>query len=375
MTKRRRYTLAGATLAAIAVAAAAAVWVLAGSSGTSNADTPQATGATAKIERRDLVQTDDQPGTLGYRDSRVAYASLGGMVTWLPSPGMVVKPNRRLFALDGKSVVLMQGSVPMYRALERGVNDGADVRQLERGLRAHGYDPNHAMTVDDHYSAATAAAVNRWKKGHQLTQNGKVELGRIVFLPGARRVATLDVHIGQTLPPGGGQPVVTTTASRQVATVDLDASRQTEAVRGAHVDVTLPNEQVVGGVIAKVGRVAQASSSSDSGSGGNSTGGSGAAPDATVPVTIALHRAGKLPPLDAAPVTVAFAQSIRSKVLVVPVSALLATAGGHYALDLVGEGGALRRVRVTPGNFAGGYVEIRGTGLVPGMRVADTGTK
>jgi peptidoglycan hydrolase-like protein with peptidoglycan-binding domain len=370
MTARRRLTLAATGLAAVGTATAVAV--LAGSSGTGSASTPRPTGATATVARRDLIQTDDQTGMLGYRDSRVAYAALGGTVTWLPAPGTVVRPDHRLFALDGRPIVLMDGSVPMYRALARGITDGADVRELERELVARGYDPHGAMTVDDHYTQATAAAVNRWKKAHGLTQNGRVELGRIAFVPGARRVATLDVHIGQRLPPQSAAPVMTTTGSRQVATVDLDASKQTEAVRGEHVDVTLPSGQVVQGVIAKVGRVAQSSSSSGSGSGGNSTGGSGTAPQATVPVTINLQRAGKLPPLDQAAVTVAFAQSIRRNVLVVPVSALLATAGGHYAVDVVGAGGAVRRTPVTPGNFAGGYVQIRGARVAPGVRVVDT---
>jgi peptidoglycan hydrolase-like protein with peptidoglycan-binding domain len=370
MTARRRLAVAGAGLAAVGTATALVAF--AGSSGTGSANTPPHTGATATIERRDLIQTDDEPGALGYRDSRMAYTALAGTVTWLPAPGAVIATNHRLLALDGKPVVLMNGSVPMYRALSSGVADGADVRELETDLVALGYDPNRAITVDDHYSSATAAAVNRWKEAHGLTQNGQVELGRIVFLPGARRITTLDVHIGQSLPPGAGAQTMGTTGNRQVVTVQLDASTQTEAIRGEHVDVTLPNEQVVRGVIEDVGRVAQSSSGSDSQGGGNSTSGPGDAQQATVPVTIELRHAGRLPPLDQAPVTVAFAQSIRRNVLAVPVSALLATAGGHYAVDAVGTAGAVRRVRVTPGNFAGGYVEISGAGVAAGMRVVDT---
>jgi len=247
MTRRRRVALAGAGLAAVGTATV--LVVLAGSSGTGAAETPATTTVTATVERRDLIQTDDEPGTLGYQDSRIAYAALAGTVTWLPAPGQVVAPDHRLFALDGQPVVLMRGSVPMYRALATGITDGPDVRELESDLVALGYDPYRAITIDDHYSAATAAAVNRWKKAHGLTQNGQVELGRIVFLPGIRRVTTLDVHAGQLLPPGAALPVLSTTAHHQVATVQLDAGRQTEAITGEHVDVTLPNEQVVRGFI------------------------------------------------------------------------------------------------------------------------------
>ena len=367
---RRKLALAGGAAAALAIGTLVAV--LASDGGTGSVQAAHTSTATATVERRDLIQTDDQPGTLGYRDNRIAYGALGGTVTWLPAPGEIVAPDHRLLALDGKPVVLMNGSVPMYRALASGVSDGPDVREFEADLVADGYDPYRAITVDDHFSAATTAAVNRWKKAHGLTQNGQVELGRIAFLPGVRRVTTLDVHIGQVLPPGSSSPMMATTGRRKVATVQLDASRQTEVAVGQHVDVTLPSENVVRGVITNVGRVAQSSGDSNGDGNGNSTSGPGAAPQATVPVTIELRHERKLPPLDQAPVTVAFAQSIQRNVLSVPVSALLATAGGHYAVDVVGATGTSTRVPVKPGTFAGGYVQISGRGIAAGTRVVDT---
>lgn len=367
--RRRKLATAGI---GVTVLVAGTVVVLAASSGKGSAKTPSAITATATVERRDLVQTDDQPGTLGYRDNRIAYTALGGTVTWVPAPGEIVAPDHRLVALDGAPVVLMNGSVPMYRPLSLGVTDGPDVRELEADLVADGYDAARAITIDDHYDWATRAAVNRWKEAHGLTQNGQVELGRIVFQPGPRRVTTLDVHVGQVLPPGASVPALVTTSNRRVATVQLDTGRQTEAVIGQRVDVTLPTEQVVRGVITSVGRVAQSSDQSGGQGGDNSTSGAGAAPQATVPVTIELRHGRRLPPLDQAPVTVAFAQAIRRNVLTAPVSALLATAGNRYAVDVVRSSGATTRVPVTPGMFAGGYVEIAGHGVFDGMRVVDT---
>jgi multidrug efflux pump subunit AcrA (membrane-fusion protein) len=166
-----------------------------------------------------------------------------------------------------------------------------------------------------------------------------------------------------------------------VVTVQLDASSQTEAVVGERVYVTLPSNAVAQGVITQVGRVAQTSSQSSSqssgggsspGSGGNSTSGAGSAPQATIPVTIALLHAGRLGPLDQAPVTVAFALTTTRNALSIPVSALLATAGGGYAVDAIESTGAVSRVPVTPGSFAGGYVQISGPGIAAGMQVRDT---
>ena len=163
-----------------------------------------------------------------------------------------------------------------------------------------------------------------------------------------------------------------------MVTVQLETSKQTEAVAGEHVEVTLPSGVVVQGRISRVGRVAQTSPQSGSSSnnaqsnGGNSTSGAGAAPQATVPVTIQLLHAGRLGSLDQAPVTVAFALATRHNVLAVPVSALLATAGGGYAVDVVNANHTTTRIPVTAGAFAGGYVEVSGAGITAGMQIADT---
>jgi peptidoglycan hydrolase-like protein with peptidoglycan-binding domain len=153
------------------------------------------------VARRTLVDRQSVDGTLGYTGKRAATNRLSGTITWLPRVGAVITPGHTLFRVDGKPVVLMDGTLPAYRSLRTGIADGADVRQLERGLARLGHDPG---TVDDHYSAATAAAVRAWQAALGLSKTGRVELGRIVFLPGARRVTELKVSLGSTAATGGG---------------------------------------------------------------------------------------------------------------------------------------------------------------------------
>ena len=175
---KRRLGIAGAAIAAALASTAAFV---ATSSGSGAAAPPTGPGGpTATITVQNLIQTDDQPGTLGYGDDRTAYNQLGGTVTWLPQPGDVVQPNNRLLSLDGSPVLLMDGGVPMYRSLSEGVADGPDVRELNADLVALGYDPYGEITLDDDFGPGTADAVNRWEADHGLTQDGQVALGRML---------------------------------------------------------------------------------------------------------------------------------------------------------------------------------------------------
>jgi peptidoglycan hydrolase-like protein with peptidoglycan-binding domain len=99
----------------------------------------------------------------------------------------------------------MYGSVPAYRTLKSSVSDGPDVAELNQNLIDLGYDPSGAITDDNHFGEATAAAVRRWQKAEGLSETGEVELGRIVFAPGARRVTSVHVSVGQD-PPGEPGP-------------------------------------------------------------------------------------------------------------------------------------------------------------------------
>ena len=115
------------------------------------------------------------------------------------------------------------------------------------------------------------------------------------------------------------------------------------------------------GHITNVGTVASESSENEKekGGGGGGNPGSGSGENATISVTLALDH--PVAHLDKAPVSVELVKSIRHDVLAVPATALVATAGGGYAVQAL-EGCSPRELAVTPGMFANGYVEIEGAG-------------
>jgi hypothetical protein len=440
------------------------------------------------VQRRDLVQTDTESGTLSYANPRTVYNGLRGTITWLPTVGQVIKPGQALYRVDGVPVILMNGVTPAYRDLNASDSDGPDILELNRNLVALGFNAD-GIVVDDVWQPATTAGVEMFQASLGEAETGDLKLGQIVFLPHDRVISAVDASLGSdasassaavgrpatgpefvsltTTTPhkqkkkrrkkphkpntvaallgllraqsaelqaqsaqlratqsnrdhksnndssnkgggsakggggGGGNPgggggggngggggggasgsgaaVLETSSTRLVATVDLDATKQSEAKVGEPVTVEMPGGNTVNGKVSAVSPIAQSSSNSGNGNSGNGGGGGGGGSDngngnsssgATVPVTIALEGRTRGAGLDQAAVSVNFAQAEAKGVLSVPVTALLAVAGGSYAVQEAAP--PHRLIPVTTGLFAAGYVQISGQGIYAGLGVTDS---
>jgi hypothetical protein len=469
----------------IAVGVVVTVVLGAGSSSPSRAaGTSRSSLATTTVRRRDLVETDTEPGTLGQTNLQTVYNRLSGTITWLPSVGQVIKPGQALFRIAGEPVILMNGRTPAYRDLGPSDARAQDILELNRNLVALGFNPE-GIVVDDAWQAATTTGVDAFQASLGETETGTLKLGQLVFLPGERLVSSVSAQLGSqaalrtavptpefvsltttgtttegptttegaTTPSGARAPhhdatkthtlaallallkaetmqlkaaeaqlratranpsqkspgapnegsnppsapdansspnthtsgnpgadnasgasataVLTTGSPELVVSVQLDPSKQSEAKVGRHVTVEMPSGNTVPGRVSAVSQVGQPSNDNSGGGhtgDGNATNGSGSS--TTLPVTIKLrgHPSGK--GLDQASVSVTFAAARAKNVLSVPVSALLATQGGRYALQEAAS--PHRLIPVKPGLFAAGYVEITGTGIYPGLVVADS---
>jgi peptidoglycan hydrolase-like protein with peptidoglycan-binding domain len=344
---------AGATAAGAAAVVVAVVLATGSDPAPSRAASSDAT-TTATVERRDLVDRDSVQGTLGYADTTVLTSADTGTLTTALEPGAVVKRGEPLYDLDDAPAAwLMYGSLPAWRDFNSWMTDGEDVRQLERNLRALGYDADHDMTIDDDWTSATTAAVERFQDDHGLTEDGTLAKGEIVFRPSATRIGEVHATLGQSLAPGA-QIAELTSTDREI-TVDLDATRQGLVHEGDGVTVDLPNGRSARGRIADVAKVADAPASEEA--------------EPTIAVTIVLRgRAAHGTGLDQAPVDVGFARERSENVLAVPITALLARSGGGFAVEVV-SGGSRRLIPVEIGTYAEDYVEVSGEGLREGMQV------
>jgi peptidoglycan hydrolase-like protein with peptidoglycan-binding domain len=362
--------------------------VLAGTNGSSGSGSDDSGGAqtgttepkTAAVERQTLTVTEELDATLRYAGEYRVIGNLGGTLTWTVPEGTVVTAGKRLYETNGHDrASLMYGTRPAWRSLQAGVSDGADVLQLERNLKQLGYT-KAGDDIDRHWDAQTTAAVKRWQRSSGLVVDGKLDFGEVVFLPEAIRVSSIDAAVGAGVGPGG--PLMTATSNRRVISLDLDADDVDLVHSGDPVKIELPDGSTVDGTVATIGRVAQTSTDQQ----GSST--------TTLPVTITLDDAKAAGGLDQAPVTVTVIRATREDVLTVPVNALLALLEGGYAVEVVddaslgtnaspsasptpgasspaGSAGTARThlVKVEPGLFDHGRVEITATGLQPGDRV------
>jgi peptidoglycan hydrolase-like protein with peptidoglycan-binding domain len=390
----RRRVRAGLLAGVLVLVVAGGGWAVArgGLLGRSAAATPTAevpTG-TAKVARTDVVARQQVAGTLGYGDSVTVVGqsaggggggsgaggggqAQGGILTRVPAVGAVVGRGQALYEVDGHPVPLWYGTRPAWRAFQLGMTDGPDVRQLEANLVALGFDPDRAITVDRHYSWATAAAVKRWQRASGRARTGAVPLGQVVFLPGPIRAATVTATVGAPLP--AGTAILTASSTRPLVTVALDPAMQQLVRRGDRVEVTLPDGKATRGTVATVSRVAtQPGTGSGQNTGqnqgeGSSSNGTGSG-QATVSVTIRLANPRAAGGLDQAPVQVAITTQAARRVLAVPISALLAQPGGGYAVQVL-QGGSRRLVAVRTGLFdeSAGLVEVQGAGLAEGATV------
>jgi peptidoglycan hydrolase-like protein with peptidoglycan-binding domain len=350
----RRRTVLSSGAALVVAAGAGAGWWLTNTPAAPAAATRVPTGSVT-VTRTDLSTTSIVSGTLGYVGTYRVYPTGGGTVTWMPQPGQVITRGRPVLAIDNKPVRLFYGSKPAWRSLAPGVTDGPDVRALESNLAALGYAGD--LTVDGHFTHATAAALRRWQHATHQPVTGRLDLGAVTFQPGRMRVTALGAQVGA--PAGGGGPLVTGTSTTVAVTLAIPVTESHAVHPHDAVTVVMPTGQSVPGRVTQLSTVASEPSPDDQGRGSQLP---------TIGAAVTLDRAVAGAGFDQAPVEVHVTDASVKNVLAVPITALVALAGGGYGLYLL-DGGARRLIGVTTGLFSDTRVEVKGADLHEGAKV------
>lgn len=356
MSVRARWIAATASASVLALAGVlVAVW-----RPTAGAPAPEREPvATATITRESLVDIVTVNGKLAYGPPALAESRLPGTLTALAPIGSTVQRGQELFRIDDTPVVLMYGAVPAYRDLTAGkaavpstdpavpatpavaASRGKDVQQFEQNLKALGY---RGFTVDDQYTAQTAAAVRRWQEDLGVPETGVVELGRVRYAAGPIRIAEHKLAPGQV---ATAAAVLSYTGTTRLVSAQIPVRNEDLAKVSTKVSVALADGKQIGGTI-------QAVRTPDEQGG----------PEPMLEAVVAID------PTEAADgqVKVRLTAERRDNVLTVPVGALLALAEGGYGLQIL-DGDGSRIVAVTAGLFADGKVEVDGAEIREGQTV------
>ncbi|MFJ5218620.1 peptidoglycan-binding protein [Streptomyces sp. NPDC088354] len=400
---------------------------------------PKAEPVTVAVERRSLTasvvaqgsvefaspQSLSLAGPVGSPDSGSggpgADDGVVQRVTRLPVAGSEVKEGDVLMQVSGRPVLVLRGSVPMYRTLGPGTS-GDDVKQLQQALKRLGFSFG---TVTGTFGQQDAVAVSRWyrSKGFRAEEPGiadkqqlgtleaavtaaqqavlaatdpgdgtdtggeagklqrkaaqqqldaansalsafqagygtKVPAGEVIFLPDLpARLDKVSVKLGDT--PSG--PVGTVTSSRVVVQAVVPGNDAKLLHKGMKAQVETPDGKTAEGELVALGDdVPKNDAGAGTDSGGTSGGGSGDA-SAPVPVQISLP-SGELAKNanESAKVTIKVGAS-DGEVLTVPVAALHTSADGKARVQ-VRRGGEVVDVPVKAGLSAQGQVEVAPTG-------------
>ena len=258
-----------------------------------------------------------------------------GVVTDLLGIGEVATRGPVLYTADEQPVVALLGDLPAWRTLERGVDEGADVRQLEENLVALGY--GDGLTVDDTFTGDTADAVEAWEADLGRTHpDGVVALGDVVFLTAPGDVLGHRAAVGDTVEPGS--PVLTLGSEQRVVVADVDATAAGGWTPGATVELAWADGTTGTGTVFGTGKDVA---------------------DGRVELTVALgaDAAGAGDRRSGAGVTVTLVDAARDHVIAVPVAAIV-DQGGSPAVRVANDAGSDALVPVETGLVADGWIEI-----------------
>jgi hypothetical protein len=251
-----------------------------------------------------------------------------------------------LYTADNQPVVALIGDLPAWRTLDRGVVDGADVRQLEENLAGLGYGDD--LEVDESFTADTAAAVEAWETDlGRVSPDGIVTIGEIVFLTGPGDVLGHDAAVGDTLE--AGSPVMTIGSEQRRVVADIDATEAAGWTPGSNVELEWADGTTSQGTVVGTGREVT---------------------DGEVELTVAIgiDDAGADQRRSGAAATVTLVDARRDGVLAVPVAAIIVDDRGTPAVRLASADGPDRVVPVQTGLVAEGWIEIT-AGLEGGEEV------
>lgn len=194
----------------------------------------KAAPATVTVETGSVGRSLSFGASVDVDSTTLATNVLPGVVTFV-AEDQVFSAGQTLYEVGGLPVGVVDGDVPFYRDLSRGMT-GADVKQLNAYLNALGYPG----AVDSDFGPIAEKNVRQWQKDTGQPVTGTVQLGQLVASPSLPAELTFDRKVlkkGALL--AGGEVVVSAPAGTPRVFLVLNESQQ--ALLPAEAQVCLTN--------------------------------------------------------------------------------------------------------------------------------------
>lgn len=291
--------------------------------------------------------------------TNASYIAHTGDIDVFVTAGQTLATGDLVYAVDDIPITAVVSTTQITRDIESGVDPGDDVTAIEEMLAALGYDAGGDLDVDDEFDDATAQAITDWQDDLQnifeaIDVDGSVSAGDVIVYAPDTVVGTLTVPDGGDVASGTELWSTESGTATRIVETSIAAADQDDLVEGDTVEIEFPDGEIVTGTVTQVAT----SSTVDP-----------MDPDAdpTLAVELSLptvpESAGDLIEAD---VTIKLVDALAADATVVPVSALVATGDGAFAVEAVTTNGTTF-VTVEPGMFNDGWVEV--SGIQPGTQV------
>jgi len=267
-----------------------------------------------------------------------------GEIVFLPGPAQVVNVQSTPGNGSGGVVMNVSSGAPA---------SGTDVNQLEVALAELGFDAEGTLIADGIYTFETYQAILEFQAAVGLEQDGIINLGEVIFLPGSvlitNQMSTLGSGVGQW------SPILGISLSEKVVKLDLPANEQELLTVGDAVIIELPDNSEVPATVASVSETAKVSSYTG---------------QVYFETVITLDDPADAEGLDEAPVDVIVISNSVEDVMAVPVSALVALLEGGYAVEMDTDNGSPQYIGVEVGFFgSNNLIQIISDQIQPGDMV------
>jgi multidrug efflux pump subunit AcrA (membrane-fusion protein) len=292
---------------------------------------------TAAVEVRTLQRKVVTRGVLGYGSGDALVAAGGGRVTAVDvSTGSIVKPGEHVLEIEGRPMVAVRATKPLWRDLAAGAR-GADVVLLQEVLHTAGY---LSFDPDGSYGTATVAALRAWQKDHGFPDaDGIFRVDDWLVADWPRRVGRVHASVGDFLEQGS--ELFTVSDNEPFVAIELTPSDRIRVARGdpVRIEVAATGDTVRG----RVHQLGLSPQTEEDGS---------------------VFYPGKVAPRDAldvpegAQVGVTIVIERARDVLAVPLASVVADGDGGAAVVVVDPGGSRHTASVELGLSEGAWVEV-----------------